>query len=605
MTGADPRATARGNGIAIDGFGNAFITGFTSYFDLPLTPGALQTENTSELISEEFSAFFSEFDPTGSKLLYSTFLSGSGDGEIGIAGGEGFDIGNTIALDNLGNVYVAGDCTSTDFPTTPGAFQNTNSLLGASYKIFVTQFNASELKTLSPTTTSITADVNPQHQGLPVTFTATVSPQQGVDTPTGTVSFSVPIAPNYPWERGPWQAVNLDASGKATYTTSSLTDGQNTINAFYLGDAKNSLSRASFTESIADKFTTISVTSSMNPAPYGQQVTFTATVLDSSGNPAPGDVYFGVGSELYAVRTLDTNGRGAWQTPVGLGGSIPVGVDTVNVQYVPGFPQFQNDQGSIQQTVTAPVGTAAAPVFSPPAGTYSGTQQITLSDSQAGAIIYYAIGLQPNPFLQADDLYTGPIQVTSNETINALAIVPGSNVSSTVTASYVIGTPDFTLSVSPSSLTVARGQSASTSVTASAMNGFSRAVAFSCTGLPAGTTCTFSPPSVDPAGKSATATLTISTAGLAAEGLPSRRPLLPIPMLAAVLVCVALRKHRGHIHLYLVLMALGGLWLLGGCGGSGSSNTQTPPPPPATYSVTVTATASQIVHSVSLSLNVN
>jgi hypothetical protein len=61
-----------------------------------------------------------------------------------------------------------------------------------------------------------------------------------VAPPTGTVSFSVPNpGPEFLWQMGPWTAVPLNSSGTATYTTSALLDGQNAINAYYLGDMNN------------------------------------------------------------------------------------------------------------------------------------------------------------------------------------------------------------------------------------------------------------------------------------------------------------------------------------------------------------------------------
>jgi hypothetical protein len=72
-------------------------------------------------------------------------------------------------------------------------------------------------------------------------------------------------------------------------------------------------------------------------------------------------------------------------------------------------------------------------------------------------------------------------------------------------------TPDFTIAASPSSLSIVQGASGTSTVTVTSVNGFASAVGLSCTGLPAGVTCSFNPGSVTPAANgSATSTLTVS-----------------------------------------------------------------------------------------------
>jgi hypothetical protein len=500
---------------------------------------------------------------------------------------------------------LAGNATSADFPTTLGAFQNSNPIFATSFKIFVSAFNASELKSLSPTIITLTSDANPQKPGVPITFTATVQGQPGASTPTGTVSFSVPTpGPASPWTMGPWMGADLDASGKANFTTSALQDGQNTITAFYLGDLNDAPSSGSLIESVASTFTTITVSSNMNPAPYGQPVTFTATVLDKTGKPVPGDVYFAVGGSQYSEALLDSSGKATWETTVGLPFSIPVGVDTLTVQYLASFPQFQDNQATLQQTVTPPIGTSPAPIISPGGGTYGSAQQVILTDSDPKANIYYAVGMQPTAL--ALDLYTSPIQVSGNETINALAIVPGSKISATVSAAYVINPPqaDFSISISPSSLTVNSGHSASTAVTVSPTNGFAALISFTCSGLPAGSTCTFSPQSVAPGGTNAATTLTISASAMAEKDVTNDRPFMVIPVMGALLICVGRTRRRLSSNVLALLLSLVAMCLLSACGGSGNSGAQ-PPPVPTTSTVTVTASAGQTPHSASLSLTVN
>jgi subtilase family serine protease len=89
---------------------------------------------------------------------------------------------------------------------------------------------------------------------------------------------------------------------------------------------------------------------------------------------------------------------------------------------------------------------AATPIFSPAAGTYATAQAVAISDSTAGATIYYTTdGTTPTT---SSTLYTGPITVSTSETIKAIASVSGYMTSAVATASYIIHpaeTPAFSL----------------------------------------------------------------------------------------------------------------------------------------------------------------
>jgi hypothetical protein len=89
----------------------------------------------------------------------------------------------------------------------------------------------------------------------------------------------------------------------------------------------------------------------------------------------------------------------------------------------------------------------------------------------------------------------------------------------TVTPTAGTPTPDFSVSCSPSSLSVAQGGNGSSTCTVSSTNGFNSAVALSCSGQPAGVTCGFAPSSVTPpANGSANSALTVSVAGTVTPG---------------------------------------------------------------------------------------
>jgi len=111
-----------GSGIAVDGSGNAYVTGRTFSLDFP-TKNPLQPN-----LSGQGDVFVAKINASGSALVYSTYL-----------GGSDYDYAYGIAVDSSGNAYVTGDTFSTDFPT-KNPLQSNNSGL---YDAFVTKINAS------------------------------------------------------------------------------------------------------------------------------------------------------------------------------------------------------------------------------------------------------------------------------------------------------------------------------------------------------------------------------------------------------------------------------------------------------------------------------
>ncbi len=95
------------NGIDIDSAGQAFVIGSTSSTNFPVTPDAENGSHKGGILD----VFLTKFNASGTGLLYSTFR-----------GGTGADYGYAIAVESDINIYVAGVSTSTDFPTTPGAY---------------------------------------------------------------------------------------------------------------------------------------------------------------------------------------------------------------------------------------------------------------------------------------------------------------------------------------------------------------------------------------------------------------------------------------------------------------------------------------------------
>ncbi len=101
--------------VAIGPDGSIYVVGSTESPDFPVTPGAYDTVGGTPQCPvgpDCPDAFVARLDPTGSTLIFATYLGGSGsDCELGCA----------VAVDDAGAAYVAGGTDSPDFPTTNGA----------------------------------------------------------------------------------------------------------------------------------------------------------------------------------------------------------------------------------------------------------------------------------------------------------------------------------------------------------------------------------------------------------------------------------------------------------------------------------------------------
>lgn len=118
-----------GLGVATDASGAACVTGRTSSSGFPVTPLAFDTGYSGGV----YDAFVTRLAAGGTRLLYSTFL-----------GGSGTDEGYAVALDAAGAVYVTGSTGSADFPATPGAVDPTYN--GSYQDAFVARLRAPDVQ---------------------------------------------------------------------------------------------------------------------------------------------------------------------------------------------------------------------------------------------------------------------------------------------------------------------------------------------------------------------------------------------------------------------------------------------------------------------------
>ena len=356
--------------IAVDSGGNAYVTGFTDSNDFPVTPGAFETTGPGY-------GFVSKFDPTGSTLIYSTYLNGSAPSNIAIdsagnayvtgsacngfpltpgafqtvcrrgdafvtrfnstgsalvystyLGGTYRDAGYGISVDSVGNAYVTG------FTDSPASFPTKNPIQGAGaggWDAFVTKIDVRAV-----TTTTLSSSPNPSTYGQAVTFTGTLSSSVGAPPDGETVKF----------RKGTTVlGTGTLNGGSASFTTSVLPAGTNVIKAVYGGDSNFAASTSKAVSQVVNKATTTTtLASSQNPSNFGQSVTFTASVTPQFGGTVTGSVTFSDGTT--ALKTVALSGGVAKFTI----STLTSGAHNITATYN-GSTSFIGSSASLTQTV--------------------------------------------------------------------------------------------------------------------------------------------------------------------------------------------------------------------------------------------------------------
>ena len=168
--------------IAVDKFGNAYVTGPTSSTDFPITPNAFQSQLNTTGQSGHSDAFVTQVYAGGEFLGFSSYLGATGDEDAVASGAVG-----TIALDSSDNVWVGGSTNSSHFPVTAGAAQGTFG--GDPYDGFVAEVSSN----IAPDFRLATTAFNPSSvaQGGSATSSVTVSAFNGY---TGTVNLTCSVS---------------------------------------------------------------------------------------------------------------------------------------------------------------------------------------------------------------------------------------------------------------------------------------------------------------------------------------------------------------------------------------------------------------------------
>jgi hypothetical protein len=208
-----------GADIAVDSAGDAFITGTANSSNFPTTKGAYQTTNRAAATSGS-NGFVAKVNPTGTALLYSTYL-----------GGTSSDAAQSLAIDSSGDAYIAGFAYSTNFPTTTGAYQTTNkSAPDDGWNQFVTKLN--------PTATAL---IYSTYLGGSGDYGGPTSIQIAIDSSGDTFIAGTALSTDFPTTAGAYQTTNHARSGEADITLAKFNPtGTALIYSTYFGGSGSS-----------------------------------------------------------------------------------------------------------------------------------------------------------------------------------------------------------------------------------------------------------------------------------------------------------------------------------------------------------------------------
>jgi hypothetical protein len=190
----------------------------------------------------------------------------------------------------------------------------------------------------SGSATTIAALSNPSAFGQSVTFSATVKPQQGSGTPTGTITFAYGSATLC-------NAVAL-TGGTANCAYLALPIGSDIVAATYSGDSNFSGSSASLNQTVNQASTTLTLSTSLNPSGLDSPVTFTATIAPQYGGQATGTIAFRDGATT--LGSSPVSGNAASLTTSGLA----IGTHSITAVYSGDSNFTGSTSNTLSQVVT-------------------------------------------------------------------------------------------------------------------------------------------------------------------------------------------------------------------------------------------------------------
>ncbi len=609
--------------IAVDSSSHAYITGYTGSSSFPHTTGTYKGKDD---------IFLYELKSDGT-LVFSTLLGGTGD-----------DVALALALlpgSATPDIFVAGDTSSADFPKTTGPAYG-----GGPHDGFVARFNNAGALVYA---TYVGGSGDDFIFGLQAD--AAGNAYFGGSTRSSNLPTLNAYQAAFPGVPGGQTGMvgKLDTTGASTYLTYLGGSDGDSVNALALDSANDIIVAGS---TISSNFpTTAGVlqpkcgTDGMCDAaanggtsqddgfitkfaPTGKTLTF-STFLGG----AKQDDVFGVavdsGGNVYVTgQTLSTNFTTKTPFQASLNGTKdafisklnPTGTSLIFSTYLGGSGEDQGVGIALDLAddvyVTGQTTSTTFPTANPTQATLDGASDAFVTElSNSGTSLVFSTylggsGEENNHFNGGVAVDAAGIVYVAGNTLstdfpktNSTGQAGMSDAFATAFNIAQTGTGDFSLSASPTTVTVANGASGTTTVTVTSTGGFNSAVTLSCpTTLPSGVTCTPSPTSVTPAANgTATSTITfgttlpsmqvhsVRTSSSNTGAKPLAWGLSAFGLMFGIFFSSPRRRRKGATLLFAMLMIAPAM-ILTSCGGGGGGGT----PPPPTVSVAITPTTATV-----------
>jgi Bacterial Ig-like domain (group 3)/FG-GAP-like repeat len=374
--------------------------------------------------------------------------------------------------------------------------------------------NGSVVPPSASTATVVTSSLNPSSTGASVTFTATVT-SATAGAITGTATFfdgATSIGTG-----------TVGAGGLATLLTSTLAAGSHSITAQYGGDANFAASTSPALTQVVNvggtAATATTVASSLNPSTVGQSVTFTATSTSATAGTLTGTISFFDGATQIGNPVTIAAGMSTVSSA-----TLPQGTHSITAKYSGDAKFSTSTSPALSQVVNAAALVSTTTTLTGPATATAGASVSFMASVTPASGTKVPTGTVM--FLDgATNLGPGTLNGSGSTTFSTSTLSTGTHsitaqyggdanfATSTSTAASInitAATGNFTLSVSPSSVTVTASQPGMAVVTLTPTNGFNQQVQFSCSNVPEGIDCEFEPHSVTPNGGPVTTMLAVT-----------------------------------------------------------------------------------------------